>query len=96
MTFDLILALVCLLLGALSVRIVREQERLAIVRLGRFIGIRGPGLVWIIPFIDKAIRIALDRDVPNWRSLSHEQLATEIERWLISSGLWRGTGGPPR
>jgi len=96
MSIDLILVLVGLVLIVLSVRIVREQERLAIVRLGRYIGIRGPGLVWIIRFVDKAMRITLDREVPNWQSLSPEQLEKEIERRLTSSGLWGGTGGPPR
>jgi len=88
MSIDLILALVGLVLIVLSVRIVREQERLAILRLGRFIGVRGPGLVWILPFVDKTIRITLGRDVPNWQSLSPEQLAKEVERHLTSSGLW--------
>ena len=96
MSIDLILALVGLVLIVLSVRIVREQERLVILRFGRVIGIRGPGLVWILPFVDKATRITLDRDVPNWQSLSPEQLAKEIERLLTSSGPWRGTGGPPK
>ncbi len=89
MPTDIVLGLVGLALIGLSVRVVGDQERLAVLRLGRFIGTRGPGVVWILPFVDKAIRIKLDRDVPDWRSLSTEQLAKEIERRLTTSGLWR-------
>jgi regulator of protease activity HflC (stomatin/prohibitin superfamily) len=84
---DVILPLVVLILLLLSLRVVGEQERLAIVRLGRFVGIRGPGVVWVLPFLDKTTRINLDRDIPNWRSLSAEQLAGEIERRLTMAGL---------
>jgi regulator of protease activity HflC (stomatin/prohibitin superfamily) len=87
---DLVIGLAGLvLIGLLGVRVVPAQEKLAVLRLGRFIGTRGPGVVWILPFVDKAIRMNLDRDVPEWRSLSTEQLASEIERRVSMSGLWR-------
>src|SRR3989475_12609035 len=37
----------------LSPRIARQWERAVILRLGRFVGLRGPGLFWIIPFVDR-------------------------------------------
>ncbi len=88
MPTELVVALVAVLVVVLSVRVVvPEQATLAVLRLGRFIGTRGPGIVVILPFVEKAIRINLDRDVPNWRSLSTEQLAHEIERHVTTSGL---------
>ncbi len=39
------------------VRIVREYERLVVFRLGRSLGMKGPGLVLLIPFIDKAVKV---------------------------------------
>jgi len=39
------------------IRIVREYERLVMFRLGRCIGTKGPGLVFLIPFIDKAVKV---------------------------------------
>src|SRR5258708_795897 len=36
-----------------SPRVAQQWERAVILRLGRFVGLRGPGLFWIIPFIDK-------------------------------------------
>jgi len=34
-------------------RIAEQWERAVVLRLGRFIGLRGPGLFWIIPFVDR-------------------------------------------
>jgi regulator of protease activity HflC (stomatin/prohibitin superfamily) len=79
------LAVLSIIVGYNGIRLVPEQERLAVLRLGRFIGARGPGIVMLIPFCDKVVRINLDHDVPNWRSLSAEELAQEIERRVTES-----------
>jgi regulator of protease activity HflC (stomatin/prohibitin superfamily) len=50
---------VALLFLAASVRVAREYERGVVFRLGRLIGIKGPGLFLLIPFIDKAVKIDL-------------------------------------
>ncbi|HVC32368.1 MAG TPA: SPFH domain-containing protein [Chloroflexota bacterium] len=42
-----------------SIRIVREYQRLVLFRLGRCVGDRGPGVVWLIPVADQAVRIDL-------------------------------------
>jgi membrane-bound ClpP family serine protease len=39
-----------------SIRVVPEYQRLSIYRLGRYIGEKGPGLVLLIPFIDRGIK----------------------------------------
>jgi regulator of protease activity HflC (stomatin/prohibitin superfamily) len=39
------------------IRVVREYERLVVFRFGRCLGIKGPGLVFLIPFIDKAVKV---------------------------------------
>ena len=48
----LVLLVVVLALVALSIRIVKQWERIVVLYLGRFVGIRGPGLVVIIPFLN--------------------------------------------
>jgi regulator of protease activity HflC (stomatin/prohibitin superfamily) len=48
-------AIVGLLLGLLaaqSPKIARQWERAVVLRLGRYVGLRGPGLFWILPFVD--------------------------------------------
>jgi len=78
----LVLAVVTVLL--LGLRVVGKGERLAIMRLGQFVGIRGPGVVLALPFLDQITRINLDRDIPSWRALSTEELAEEIHRRLTT------------
>ena len=43
-------------LAALSPRVAQQWERAVVLRLGRFIGLKGPGLFWIVPFIDVVAR----------------------------------------
>jgi regulator of protease activity HflC (stomatin/prohibitin superfamily) len=48
---------VLLIVFASMVRVVREYERLVVFRLGRSLGMKGPGLILLIPFIDKAVKV---------------------------------------
>jgi len=55
LTFNPAGVIVGLLLGLLlaqSPKIARQWERAVVLRLGKFIGLNGPGLFWIIPFVD--------------------------------------------
>jgi regulator of protease activity HflC (stomatin/prohibitin superfamily) len=53
-----VLFAVALLAGA-SIRVLREYERAVVFRLGRLMGERGPGLVLLIPGIDRMVRVSL-------------------------------------
>jgi regulator of protease activity HflC (stomatin/prohibitin superfamily) len=43
-------------IAALSPRVAQQWERAVVLRLGRFVGLRGPGLFWIVPFVDVVAR----------------------------------------
>ena len=45
------------LIAAMSPRIAQQWERAIVLRLGKFAGLRGPGLFWIVPFIDTVSRL---------------------------------------
>jgi regulator of protease activity HflC (stomatin/prohibitin superfamily) len=45
------------IIGAMSPRIAQQWERAIVLRLGKFVGLRGPGLFWIVPFIDTVARL---------------------------------------
>jgi regulator of protease activity HflC (stomatin/prohibitin superfamily) len=52
---NLIAIIVMAILGAVLMqapRIAQQWERAIVLRLGRFVGLRGPGLFWIVPFVD--------------------------------------------
>jgi len=54
-TFNFAPLIVAILLGLLlsqSPKVARQWERAVVLRLGRYVGLRGPGLFWIIPFVD--------------------------------------------
>jgi regulator of protease activity HflC (stomatin/prohibitin superfamily) len=54
-----VLLLLGLILAAASVRILREYERGVIFRLGRLLEQKGPGVVLLIPFVDRMVRVSL-------------------------------------
>ena len=62
MAFDpssLIGLLVVVIILSQAIRIVREYERVVIFRLGRFSGVKGPGIFFIIPIIDRTVQMDL-------------------------------------
>jgi regulator of protease activity HflC (stomatin/prohibitin superfamily) len=60
-TIILSLAILALLviLAVFAIRIVNEYQRLVVFRLGRALGAKGPGLVLLIPFVDRGVRVDL-------------------------------------
>ena len=60
---------------AMAIRILREYERGVVFTLGRFTGVKGPGLFILIPFIQQMIRVDLRiivLDVPTQDVISHD------------------------
>jgi regulator of protease activity HflC (stomatin/prohibitin superfamily) len=53
-----LLVLAAMLAGA-SVRVLREYERAVVFRIGRLVGVRGPGLILLLPAIDRMVRVSL-------------------------------------
>jgi SPFH domain / Band 7 family len=54
-----VIAVTALALAAASVRVLREYERAVVFRLGRVINQKGPGLVLLIPGVDRMVRVSL-------------------------------------
>jgi regulator of protease activity HflC (stomatin/prohibitin superfamily) len=80
--FGLILILAITL--PISIKILREDERLVILRLGGFLRVAGPGLVWILPFADRGIRINLRESIPGWEALSNAELDEKITALVLN------------
>jgi regulator of protease activity HflC (stomatin/prohibitin superfamily) len=54
-----------------GIRVLKEWERMPVLRLGRYIGLKGPGLAYLIPLIDRApIRISTRIDTVQFRTES--------------------------
>jgi len=55
----LFIVFISIMILASAVRILREYERAVVFRLGRLAGVKGPGLVILIPVIDRMVRVSL-------------------------------------
>jgi regulator of protease activity HflC (stomatin/prohibitin superfamily) len=53
----IVVAFACSVLGITGLKIDREYERAVIFRLGRFIGIRGPGVYVVFPFVEERAKV---------------------------------------
>ena len=62
-----------LVIAARSVANVKENERLVVFRLGKYLGVFPPGLNIVIPFLDKRVRVNVEQ-IPGWEALSEEEL----------------------
>ncbi len=79
--FVLFMALVAGL-AATSIRIVPEYQRLVVFRLGRVTGARGPGLVLLIPVVDRGVRVDLREsffDVPPQPCITQDNATVAID-----------------
>lgn len=65
----IVLTVVIFLLS--GIRVLREWERMPVLRLGRYVGLRGPGIIYLIPIIDRApLRISTRLDTIQFRTES--------------------------
>ncbi len=64
-----------------AVRVLREYERGVIFRLGRLIGAKGPGLFFLIPFIDRMVKVSLRTivmDVPPQDVITRDNVSVQV------------------
>lgn len=64
-----------------AIRILREYERGVIFRLGRLIGVKGPGLILLIPLVDKMVKVSLRTvvlDVPPQDVITRDNVSIKV------------------
>lgn len=74
-------AFIVLVLFLSAVRIVQEYERGVIFRLGRVIGAKGPGLFFIIPIIDRMVKVNLQTvtmDIPPQEAITKDNVTVRV------------------
>ncbi len=77
----LYIVIIVLFILAAAIRILREYERGVIFTLGRFTGVKGPGLIILIPGIQKMVRVDLRiivLDVPTQDVISHDNVSVHV------------------
>ncbi|RJT29265.1 slipin family protein [Mesorhizobium waimense] len=81
----LVLALVVVMFLSAAIRILREYERGVIFTLGRFTGVKGPGLIILVPFIQQMVRVDLRvvvQDVPPQDVISRDNVSVKVNAVL--------------
>ena len=79
--FYAVIALLVLLFLAAAIKILREYERGVIFTLGRFTGVKGPGLILIIPLVQQMVRVDLRMrvlDVPKQDVISRDNVSVRV------------------
>ena len=77
----LFLIIFLFILAASAIKILREYERGVIFRLGRLIGAKGPGIFFIIPGVDKMLRISLrlvTLDIPPQDVITRDNVSIKV------------------
>ncbi|MGM0438896.1 MAG: slipin family protein [Patescibacteria group bacterium] len=71
-----------IIIAFLAIKIAKEYERAVIFRLGRFVGVKGPGLFFLIPFIDKMEKVDLrivTQDVPPQEVITKDNVPVKVD-----------------
>lgn len=82
MIFWLIILLVVIAFIASAIRIVREYERVVVFRLGRCIGTKGPGIIFLLPFVDRPVKIDLRErylEIPHQTCITKDNAPVDID-----------------
>ncbi len=77
-----VIAIVVIIFLSAAIKIVQEYERGGVFRLGRFVGLRGPGLILIIPFVERMRKIDLrviTMDVPQQECITVDNVTVRVD-----------------
>lgn len=80
-TYIGVIILFVVIVLASAIRILREYERGVIFRLGRLIGAKGPGLILLIPLVDRMVRVSLRTvvmDVPSQDVITKDNVSLKV------------------
>ncbi|HTY24800.1 MAG TPA: SPFH domain-containing protein [Desulfomonilaceae bacterium] len=80
----LVICAVAILFVVSSIRVLKESQRAVIFRLGQFVGVGGPGLVFLVPVVDKVKILDLNKWVPGWQALSKTDLDERVKAVVFS------------
>ena len=83
----LLLVIILIFILARALKIVREEQRLAIFRLGRLFTIAGPGLVLLLPVVDKGVKLNLQENIPGWQGYSKSELDEKIRAFVLNQPI---------
>ncbi len=78
----IVIAVLIIIFLSSAIKILNEYERAVVFRLGRVIGAKGPGLIILIPFIDKMVKVSLrvvTLDVPTQDVITKDNVSVKVD-----------------
>ncbi len=76
-----VIILALLVLASSAIKVVQEYERGVIFRLGRLVGAKGPGLFFIIPIVDRMVKVDLrvvTLDIPSQEAITRDNVTVKV------------------
>src|SRR5437588_300659 len=76
-----IILLLVLAIAFSSVRVMREYQRAVVFTWGRFTGVKGPGLILLVPYVQQMVRVDLRTvvlDVPSQDVISRDNVSVKV------------------
>src|SRR6185437_3864411 len=73
--------IIVVVLFFLSVRVVTEYDRGVIFRLGKYAGVRGPGLILLIPLVERLVKVTLrtiTMAIPSQKIITKDNVSIDI------------------
>jgi regulator of protease activity HflC (stomatin/prohibitin superfamily) len=77
----IVILIIAFMLFSSAIRVLREYERAVVFRLGRLAGVRGPGIIFLIPVVDKMVRVSLrvvTMDVPAQDIITRDNVSVKV------------------
>lgn len=81
-----VIGLALIIVGVSGIRVAAQWEQGVLLRLGRFIGLRGPGIFYVVPGIEHVVfvdRRLLTLDVPGQRAITRDNVPVQIDGALF-------------
>jgi regulator of protease activity HflC (stomatin/prohibitin superfamily) len=72
---------ILLALATSAIRIIQEYERAVIFRLGRVVGAKGPGVIFLIPILDRMVKVdmrTITLDVPTQEAITNDNVTVKV------------------
>jgi len=77
----IIVLFIVLVVASAAIKVAQEYERGVVFRLGKFTGVRGPGLFVIIPFVERSVKVDLrvvTLDIPSQEAITKDNVTVKV------------------
>src|SRR5258708_7626089 len=78
---DITVLFIIIILVFLSIRVVTEYDRGVIFRLGKYVGVRGPGLIILIPIVERMVKVTLrtiTMEIPSQKIITKDNVSIDV------------------